>query len=281
MFNRLLPLTLVVALAGCQNMSTADVAQRVIKGGIVAAQGFFISDADEIQLGQQTTAKVLAQMPENPNPELRDYVNRIGQAMVAQSDRTNIAYQFRVIDSNEINAFAAPGGFIVVYEAQLKATKTPEELAGVLAHEIQHIHRRHVTRRMIESIGLQVIASTLFGDTSMSTLAWALGFMSYSQALEADADREGMVLMQSAKLDPQAMIRIFRHDLSDDEEAPSWWDWVSTHPRMDDRVRALEAQAKGAAYTPRAIALQWHWVHVSGGCDAIPYEDASAAEDPD
>jgi Zn-dependent protease with chaperone function len=191
-------------------------------------------------------------------------------ATLSAAQPSPYTYKLIILDSEEVNAFAAPGGFIVVYEAQLKAARTPEELAGVLAHEIQHIHRRHVTRRMIESIGLQAIASTLFGDTSMSTLAWALGFLSYSQALEAEADREGMGLMQTAKLDSQAMIRIFRHDLSDHEEAPSWWDWFSTHPRMEDRVRALEAQGRTARYKPRSIVLTWEWSAVTAGCDVPP-----------
>lgn len=207
------------------------------------------------------------------NPERLAQVERVLAALSA-AQPSPYTYKLTILDSDEVNAFAAPGGFIVVYEAQLKAAKTPEELAGVLAHEMQHIHHRHVTRRMIESIGLQAIASTLFGDTSMSALAWALGFMSYSQALEAEADREGMVLMQKAKLDPQAMIRIFRHDLSDDEEARSWWDWFSTHPRMEDRVRALEAQGRLARYEPRRIALTWDWDLVVAGCD-IPAPDRS------
>jgi predicted Zn-dependent protease len=234
----------------------------------------------EEKLGQAVVDRLAPAAQRCTNPERLAQVQRVVDTLTA-AQPSPYTYKLIILNSDEVNAFAAPGGFIVVHEALLKATKTPEELAGVLAHEIQHIHHRHVTRHLLESIGLQAIASVLFADTSMSTMAWALGFFRYGQALETEADREGMALMQKARLDPQAMVTAFRDDLPNDEEADAWWDWVSTHPRMDDRVRALEAQAKGAAYKPRAIALQWHWMHVSGGCDAIPYEDASAAEDLD
>jgi predicted Zn-dependent protease len=244
-FNRLLPLALVVALAGCQNMSTADVAQRVIKGGIVAAQGFFISDADEIQLGQQTTAKVLAQMPENPNPELRDYVNRIGQAMVAQSDRTNIAYQFRVIDSNEINAFAAPGGFIFVTTGALRLMTNEAQLAGVIGHEVGHVAKRHTVESVRKAMIAQGVATAVLDGNNNklmemgANIAANLILKGFDRNAELESDRLGASYAYRAGYDPRALGSFLDALRQKSGDTPAWLVATSEHPRTDDRLTKL------------------------------------------
>jgi predicted Zn-dependent protease len=231
----------------------------------------------EEKLGQAVVDRLAPADQRCTNPERLAQVERVLAALTA-AQPSPYTYRVTILNSDEVNAFAAPGGFIVVNEALLRATKTPEELAGVLAHEIQHIHRRHVTRHLLESIGLQAIASALFADTSMSTMAWALGFVRYGQELETEADREGMALMQTARLDARAMVKAFQNLPGDDDDA-GWWDWISTHPRMEDRLHALTAQAGLARYQPRPIDLTWDWNAVAAGCDIPPPDHSPVRAD--
>lgn len=245
MFKKLLPVALAFALAGCQNLSTADIAQRVLKGGMVAAQGFFISDADEIQLGRQTMAKVLAEMPENPNPDLRDYVNRIGQQMAAQSDRTNIAYEFRVIESNDINAFAAPGGFLFVTTGALRLMKNEAQLAGVLGHEVGHVAKRHSVESVRKAMIAQGVATAVLDGNNNklmemgANIAATLILKGFDRGAELESDRLGASYTYKAGYDPRALGSFLEalRELSGD--APPWLVATSEHPRTDDRLTKL------------------------------------------
>ncbi|HEY9722371.1 MAG TPA: hypothetical protein V6D47_10170, partial [Oscillatoriaceae cyanobacterium] len=102
MRKRLVPLLVMLTLTGCQALSPAELVGRALAGGIVAAQGLFISDTDEVKMGLQTKAQVLAETPEYPNPALRDYVNSVGQKMVAQCERSSLPFEFHVIESKDI-----------------------------------------------------------------------------------------------------------------------------------------------------------------------------------
>jgi predicted Zn-dependent protease len=235
----------------------------------------------EEKLGQLVVDRLAPVEQRCTTPARLTQVQRVVAALAA-AQPSPYTYKVIIQRSDEINAFAAPGGYIVINEALLNRTENAEELAGVLAHEVQHIHRRHVTRHLLQGLGAQAVASVVMGDTGMGTLALVLGMLHYGQDLETEADREGMRLMQAAKLDPQAMVRTYREHLSDDEaEADSgpWPAWLSTHPQMADRVNRLEALAKEARYQPRRIPLEYHWLHVSAGCETL--QPSESEESPD
>jgi predicted Zn-dependent protease len=235
----------------------------------------------EEKLGQLVVDRLAPVEQRCTTPARLAQVQRVAAALAA-AQPSPYTYKVIIQRSDEINAFAAPGGYIVINEALLTRTRSAEELAGVLAHEVQHIHRRHVTRHLLQGLGAQAVASVVMGDTGMGTLALVLGMLHYGQDLENEADREGMRLMQAAKLDPQAMVRTYREHLSDDEaeaESGPWPAWLSTHPRTADRVSRLEALAKEARYQPRRIPLEYHWLHISAGCETLQPGDSEESPD--
>lgn len=241
----MLVLASALAVAGCKNMTGADLASRVLQGGIVASQGLFISDVDEVKIGMQTTAKVLAEMPEHPNPELRDYVNAIGQKMAAQSVRTNLKYQFRVVESRDVNAFAAPGGFIFVTTPALRLMKNEAELAGVLGHEVAHVDRKHSIGGIQRALLAQGVAvAVLQGNSSQLTelganVAATLILKGFDRDAELESDRLGAQWAFNSNYDARALGGFLDTLRQTSGDVPAWLSPFSDHPRTDDRLDQL------------------------------------------
>lgn len=149
-----------------------------------------------------------------------------------------------IVDQPVLNAFALPGGRIVVLRGLLEATDSPEQLAGVLAHEVQHVLRRHSTRAVLEQGSTSLLITAVTGD-SAGALAYGiesprmLGKLRYSPLQEDEADREGFLLLHTAGVDPTEMIAFYRTmeaKQPHQTESPSY---VSTHPDAGDRIANL------------------------------------------
>ena len=148
-----------------------------------------------------------------------------------------------VSDEPIVNAFALPGGNIVVFRGLLEETARPEELAGVLAHEMQHVLKRHTTHRLIQESSTGLLISALSGDFTGSMAfgvksAGTLALMQYDREEEAEADREGMKMILAAGIDPQGMIDFFVK-LKDKGKMPRFLKYVSNHPATEDRIAKL------------------------------------------
>ncbi len=159
-------------------------------------------------------------------------------------------YKFRVfvLNSPMINAFAAPGGTIIVMRGLLEQTKNPEELAGVLAHEMQHIIRRHTTRLLIQQASIGLLLGAMTGNTDKATsygleTARAFGLMRYSRGIEEEADIEGMQMLLDAGIDPEGMVTFFGTLKEKGAKLPSFLKYLSTHPSADDRIERLRSLA--------------------------------------
>ncbi|UCH74494.1 MAG: M48 family metallopeptidase [Rhodospirillales bacterium] len=176
------------------------------------------------------------------------------------ADRSEYSFKVRVIDIPIPNAFAAPGGYIVIFDGLLDLAETPDEVAGVLAHEMTHVTRRHATTNMVRSIGLQAfIIPLLTGGAMTSDVLTGIGQMavqaSYTREAEADADKGAVELMNRAGLKAasftELLLRIEAHfgrrDETDAERdgdgAFSIPDMLSTHPSTPDRARLARAAA--------------------------------------
>ena len=175
-------------------------------------------------------------------------------------------YTFRLIvaDDVAVNAFAAPGGYVVVFRGLLERTASPEELAGVLAHEVQHVLLRHGTKALLRDASTQVLIAVLAGDFeemgSVLKAAGTLGGLRYRRRDEEEADREGMRLIQRSRIDPGGMIEFLaRLESESRDQIPAEFSYLSTHPLERDRIAALERLAAEVPYAPEALDVGVPW----------------------
>jgi Zn-dependent protease with chaperone function len=171
-------------------------------------------------------------------------------------------YEFRVtiVDDTLVNALAVPGGAMVVFRGLLRNSSRPEELAGVLAHEIQHVQLRHGTRAIMRALPLQTIAGMTGGAGDAAAVLGVLGVLSYARDDEREADSEGMRLIMAASIDPRGMIAFF--DTLERIVGPgsTALSYLSTHPATAERRSALVAMADASpvAAVPLATGgLEW------------------------
>lgn len=178
-------------------------------------------------------------------------------------------YDIRVylLDRDEVNAFALPGGRIVVYSGLLKRTRRAEELAGVLAHELIHVTHRHSTQALLRAASSRILVAALTGsDQAASAMETAvnIGMMHYDRAAETEADRAGMDLMQRAELDSQGMVAMMRMLQTESEQVPEVLQYLSDHPDTGERMQALEDLSRTATYRPRPLLPDVSWASVAG-----------------
>ncbi|MDH5764048.1 MAG: M48 family metallopeptidase [Nitrospinota bacterium] len=167
----------------------------------------------EEKLGRDYYQALFEKSIKEPDPEVRKALEVITKRLLKTVP--DQPYQFRIYvhPSKMVNALALPGGTIVVFQGLINITETPEELAGVLAHEFQHVLKRHSTRGIIRSEAINLLATIVSGDSMMNVIVQAGGmleFLRFSRELESQADSEGMKMMLAARIDPQGMVRMFQ-----------------------------------------------------------------------
>lgn len=203
--------------------------------------------ATEQQLGRKLFGAMSGRLKlrkDGPDVEL---VSAIGQRLAAGSRYT---YEFHVAEDASINAFALPGGVIVVHTGLIQAVRRPEELAGVLAHEVQHVEQRHSLEGLVRSLGMRGIWVAVTGDVGTGIAgdaALKLASLRFSRDAEHDADARGFDLLVRRDIDPRGMADFF--GTMQVEAGPAPPEWLSTHPPSDARQRAL--QEKLATLGPR------------------------------
>lgn len=184
------------------------------------------------------------------------------------------AYTFRitVVDQPAVNAFAAPGGYLIVHLGMLAATRTPEEMAGVLAHEMQHVLHRHGTKALFREVSMRALLGLVVGDAGGlgQTLeaAGALGQLRYRRQDEETADRDGMRLIQAARIDPNGMVGFLRRLSREESGAPYGLAYLSTHPPTAERIEQLERMAARAIHAPVALLPEYPWGEIGRECAA-------------
>ena len=210
-----------------------------------------ISEEKEIRLGRNASPQVVQSFGGlYDDQELQEYVNRVGQDLVAVSDRSYIEYYFGVIDSPIMNAFALPGGFVFITRGLLADMENEAQLAGVLGHEIGHVCARHSAISISEAVGYQMatlaaLAAPNSGEMLMvaSTLSQTM-MLGYSREREYQADDMGLTYMYKAGYDPAQMSE-FLFLLSRSGHGPSGYGiYSSTHPDIFERVQRTRSKAK-------------------------------------
>jgi Zn-dependent protease with chaperone function len=196
-------------------------------------------------------------------------VTALGEMMHRLTEQIpNNPYKFdvTVVKSDVINAFALPGGYVVVFTGLMKKAESGEEVAGVLSHELNHVLQRHGLERIVKSLGLLTVAAIVLGNQQglvgmMKQLGVELLTLKFGREQETEADLTGLQLLQRAKIDPSGMIRFFER-LSEKDEGRI--EWLSTHPMSTARAERLKAEL--AALPKRnPEPFTFDWVKVQAG----------------
>lgn len=210
---------------------------------------------EEIKFGQSAFEDMKADLKLVPAGPRLEAVATIGARLTRGS---KYLYQFHVVDDKTINAFAMPGGIVVVHTGLIEATRRPEELAGVLAHEVQHVEQRHSVEGLVKQLGLVALWSLATGDlggTMASQAALQLTGLKFSRDAETEADDKGFEALVAANIDPAGMPAFFETMEKENGDLPAGF--LSTHPLSRDRKDALSQRLEalgGRTFEPLELA---------------------------
>ncbi|HEY6047368.1 MAG TPA: M48 family metallopeptidase [Pyrinomonadaceae bacterium] len=206
----------------------------------------------EVKLGRQLAAQVERESKFVDDPIITEYVNRVGQNIVLHSD-AKIPFTIRVIDSDEVNAFALPGGFFFVNKGLILVADNEAELAGVMAHEIAHVAARHAmeNERKMQIIDYGLLAGILLGGGIIGNVLYqggglieGLSFLKFTRGAEEEADKLGVQYMWAAGYDPNAMATMFEKLEAKNKKKPGTIAKLfATHPAPPDRRASAIALA--------------------------------------
>ncbi len=266
-------------LAGCETMGevsrigadiaasagviSQDQAASIARSGEAVARTFEeITPAQEYYIGRTVGAVILDQYPPLANPAANGYLNLLGQTLAAASDypETYGGYHFLILDTDEINAFAAPGGLIFISTGLLACCPHETAVAGVCAHEIGHVGLKHGLRSISKAritTALTVIgaeSARTFGGEDLATLADAFGgavsdvtrtlvVNGYSRAYETDADMAAIAIMRRVGYDPNGLVDML--GAMDRRLSPGGAGFASTHPDPADRIARITQRIGG------------------------------------
>ncbi|WP_163835951.1 M48 family metalloprotease [Spartinivicinus ruber] len=215
-----------------------------------------MSESDEISTGRRHAQQVSQQLPIYPDKKLQAYVQRVGQRIASRSHRPNIVYQFTIVDTPDINAFALPGGYIYIHRGLMAYLNSEADLAAVLAHEIGHVTARHSVRQHSASFATSVLGQVVAAYTGvgmagdLTNLLGTAVVRGYGREHELEADRLGAEYLANANYNPQAMINVIgvlkdqstfsaKKARAEGREPVSYHGVFATHPRHDERLQQV------------------------------------------
>lgn len=243
-----LALAPVLALAGCReiqiNGRTYDIGRGMdAAGDLVNAMN--IPPDLELKMGREAAANMAAKYGLFDDAQVLRYVNLVGKTVARNAERRDVHWRFGVLNTIDINAYAAPGGYVFVTKGMLKLLSDEAELAGVLAHEVEHVDRKHALKALRKANLLKAgmkIAELKSGPGLEAASKFLIGLMErgFDKADELDADAAGARLLARAGYDPKGLSRALEehHAVADNAHASRF---ASRHPPYEPRMRALAA----------------------------------------
>ncbi|MCO6059690.1 M48 family metalloprotease [Pseudomonas sp. MOB-449] len=249
-----------------------------------------MSEQQELDLGRRYNQEIAKQNPRYADEKLQAYVQQVGQRVSIHSHRSNIPYQFTVVDSPDINAFALPGGYIYIHRGLLAYLNSEAELAAVLGHEVGHVTARHSVQQQSQStawniLGQAVAIGTGVGAAGDLTNALGSAFVrGYGRDMELEADGLGAQYLARSGYDPQAMIEVVKvlknqEDFARDQarrkgqDAPpsGYHGLFDTHPDNDTRLKQVVGPAGALAGENQVVNRDVFLQHLEG----LPFGDSA------
>jgi beta-barrel assembly-enhancing protease len=252
--------TIATAAAACAAVAATPTRADAQFGDIMKraqqVRELVITEGDEIRLGQAVSEKVRARYGVVQDPAVHRYVTLVGAVLATSSKRPGLPWTFIVLDTDGVNAFAAPGGFIHITRGALGLIGSEAELAGVLAHELTHVTEKHTINAIKKGKMVQIGASETLGDQAVFNRlvdkTSELVFAGFGRAEELESDREGVKLANQVGYAPNG-LGDFLQRLTDRNKAASEKQGLfASHPEMKERLDLLAKLA--AAAKPQGIA---------------------------
>ena len=250
-------------------------AETAIKLGKTLRDSFQdITEGEEYYIGRAVSAIILSKYPAYNDKAMTQYINTIGQAVVVHSDRPEIyaGYHFCILDTNEVNALAAPGGFIFITKGLLQRCRDEEMIATILAHEVGHVAAKHglqsikksrlvdaftlIGQEAAQRYGPQELAqlTSIFEDV-LADVIEKLIERGYDRRYEYEADRLGVEVAASTGYSPNGLLD-FLQTMVDDSEGQSGKGWFKTHPSAKDRMDRVQKQIQDMQSVPEVQSVR-------------------------
>ena len=208
------------------------------------------NDKDEIELGNRFSKEIEKELRlYRRDPVVIEYITTLGQRLARHSNRKNIVYHFKVVDAEEVNAFALPGGYIYVNLGLIRAAQNESELAGVIGHEIGHVVGSHGAKQLTKQLGFAALEQLILGkdpnrlEKLVSTIAANGTLMKYSRDAERESDAFAVQQMYDAGIDPEGIATFFETLRKLQKRQPGQLEqFFSTHPPTNERIQNVRSQ---------------------------------------
>ncbi|QQR90979.1 MAG: M48 family metallopeptidase [Myxococcales bacterium] len=223
------------------------------------------------ELGKVGMAQMRGDLPLSDAKVARDALEVILKRLEPLADpKGRWKFDLKLVDRSMVNAFALPGGQMIVFRGLVQNAEHPDEVAAVLAHEMSHVTRRHGVTRLLRSVGIVGVVEVLVGDVG-GVLAMAKELLTlstinnYSRVQESEADADAIRIMHQAGLDPFALARFFERLEKKQGDIPDYLEWMSSHPSHKERIKAVERYRPKTSFHPKELAIDWDAVQASFG----------------
>lgn len=196
------------------------------------------------------------------NPFVVNSLDAIVNTICAANDIDRDFIKVHILENQEVNAFALPNGHLVIYSGLLSNSENPEELSGVICHEIAHIQLNHVTKKLVKEVGISALISMTTGNNGSVIIretAGELSSLAFDRSMEKEADIKAIDYLIKAKINPEPFAN-FLYKLSDEEnETTKYLNWLSTHPDSKDRATYIINYSKNKKTTYEVVLSDEDW----------------------
>lgn len=247
---------------------------------------------DEVEIGRQASREIEKEMPMLKDEVVVAYIDSLGQAMVKASNLTMFEYHFNVVDTDDVNAFALPGGYLYVNRGLIQTAETESELAGVIGHEIGHVVGHHGARQISKQYGLAVLVELIAGGGENSSLARdiasqfasfgaGLTLLKYGRLAEQESDAYAVQFTSKAGIHPEGVATFFEKLLALHKNQPEGMEvWFTTHPPTQERIQFVRQEIKKLPSTSGLKMTSDHFTHIKSRVLAYKKTKPTPSEKP-